>query len=188
MCAGLGCWKHTIEWDAAELSWKCLIDLRLSVPCRFTPQRHPCCGPGGRSDLCSAGRSNLVRVQEGCFLFSGPPHLRQRLLQANQHAVVRVGWKCAHHRHKWILRTIAWEETSFSLLSLRLSAHHFTIRDRNAVRRCHAAVPTPQDSDEVTTTQLSLSSWEVVWRIPFVSFLFWFKGLFQHFLQICLLL
>lgn len=45
---------------------------------------------------------------------------------------------------------------SFSLLSLCLSTHHFAIRDRNAVRCCNAAVPTPQDSDEVTTTQLLL--------------------------------
>lgn len=158
MCAGPGCWKYTIEWGATELSWKCLIELHLSVPFRFTPQRHPRCGPGGRIDLCPAGRSNMVWVQEGRLLFSGAPHLRQRLLQTNQHTVVRVGWKCAHHRHKWILRAIAGEETSFSLLSLCLSTRHFAIRDRNAVRRCNAAVPTPQsqDSDEVTTTQLLL--------------------------------
>lgn len=147
-----GCWKCTVLQGPTELSCWCLIEPQVSVPFRFTPQCHPCCGPGGRTDLCPAGRSDMVRVQEGRSLFPGPPHLRQRLLQTNQHTVVRVGWKCAHHRHKCILRTIAPEEIYYSLQSLRLSTHHFPIRDINALRCCNVAVPTPQDSDEVTTT------------------------------------
>lgn len=102
-----GCWKYTVPPGPTGLSRQCPIERRLSCPFRFTPQRHPRCRPGGRLDLCPAGRSDVVRLQEGRPLFPGPPHLRQRLLQTNQHAVVRVGWERAHHRHKCILRTIA---------------------------------------------------------------------------------
>lgn len=145
-----GCWKCADPPGPIGLSCQCLIERRLSAPFRFPPQRHPRCRPGGRIDLCPAGRSHVVRLQEGRPLFPPPPHLRQRLLQTNQHAVVRVGWKRAHHRHKCILRTVALSGDFLLLRSLRSSTHQLTIRDVNA------AVPTPQDSNEVTTAELSL--------------------------------
>lgn len=100
----------------------------------------------------------MVRVQEGRLLFSGPPHLRQRLLQTNQHAVVRVGWKCAHHRHGWILRTVAGEEGRPSLSYLP-AVCPLTGPPSETETPCDAVTPPCQlalDSDEVTTTQLSL--------------------------------
>lgn len=49
----------------------------------------------------------MVRIQEERFLFSGASHFWHCLLQTNQYTVLRVGWKCADHRHGFFLRTIA---------------------------------------------------------------------------------
>lgn len=134
-------WKSIPKRCVWLRSWKCLTELKHVVPLRFTSQRHPRCGSGGRLDLCPAGRSDMVRVQEGRVLFSRPPHFRQRLLQTNQHAVVRVWWKCADHRHRCLLRTIA--QKDFLSVSCCLSVWPFTISPSGTSKPRWDAVPLP---------------------------------------------
>lgn len=88
------------------------LNINHSVYFRFTSWYHPCCSAGSCTDLCSAGRSDVVRVQEELCTFSRAPYTRQRLLQTNQLTGYRVRWKRADHRPGSSLRRIAFKDST----------------------------------------------------------------------------
>ncbi len=107
----------------SSVSIQCVIKhKRYHVVCfRFTSRCHPRCSAGGCSDLCPAGRDDVVCVQEERFTLSEASHSRQRLLQTNQLSGYRVRWQCADHRPGRSLRRVALNASwSFFLRSLLL--------------------------------------------------------------------
>lgn len=122
-------------------------DFRWTLWC----QSH--CSAGGCTGLCSAGRSDVVSVQEELCTFSWAPYAWQCLLQTNELAVYRVRWKRADHRPGGSFRGLALGDSLFFLsfppvLCLSLTISPSSI---NATWHCNAVMLTPQDSGEMTT-------------------------------------
>lgn len=83
------------------------LDLKHHVSCRFASWHHPCCSGGGSIDLRSAGRGDVVPVQEKPGSLSRLPLARQRLLQTDQLSGNRIRWKCSDYRPGGSFRGIA---------------------------------------------------------------------------------
>lgn len=152
------CHKHEhIMEHRGSVRMQCMINHSNDVNFRFRPWCHPSCSAGGCTDLCPAGRSNMVCVQEECIMFSGASHFWHRLLQTNQHTLYRLGWKRADHRPGVSLGAVALSDSNFILPCSLSISHQFTIRYMNATWLYKAVTLTPQDGGEMMTANMSFS-------------------------------